>query len=141
MKVDYGVRALVELARHYGVRPVQTSEIAARQGIPESYLDQVLTTLGKHGFVQSRRGPLGGHALAVPPDQITLDRVMNTLGGNVASLECLEDPAECVLAPGCAQREVWREVDEAVQRVLAATSVAGLARRQGASTENAAQRI
>ena len=45
MKVDYGVRALVELAQRYGDGAVQTVEIAERQSIPEPYLDQLLTTL------------------------------------------------------------------------------------------------
>ena len=62
MKVDYGVRALVELALHYGEGPVQTAEIAYKQGIPEAYLDQLMTTLHKFGFVSSRRGPQGRRA-------------------------------------------------------------------------------
>ncbi len=59
MKVDYGVRALVELAAHYGEGRVHTSEIAYKQGIPEAYLEQILTTLQKVGFVDSHRGPQG----------------------------------------------------------------------------------
>ena len=45
MRVDYGVRALVELALHYGDGPVQTAEIAAKQGIPVAYLDQLMASL------------------------------------------------------------------------------------------------
>jgi len=75
MKVDYGVRALVELALHYGEGPVQTAEIAYRQGIPEAYLDQLMTTLNKFGFVLSRRGPQGGHRLASDPVDIDLGMV------------------------------------------------------------------
>jgi hypothetical protein len=64
MKVDYGVRALVDLAQQADAgRPVRTAEIAQRQNIPEPYLDQVLTTLNKFGFIRSRRGPQGGHVL------------------------------------------------------------------------------
>ena len=57
MRVDYGVRALVELALHYGEGPIQTAEIAAKQGIPEAYLDQLMASLNKFGFVSSRRVP------------------------------------------------------------------------------------
>ncbi len=60
MRLDYGVRALVELTLHYGEGMVQTAEIAAKQGIPEAYLDQLMTTLHKCGFVLSRRGPRVG---------------------------------------------------------------------------------
>ena len=95
MKVDYGVRALVELASSYGERAVQTAEIAGKQGIPEAYLDQLLTTLQKSGFIKSRRGPLGGHALAKDPAEINLAMVMSSLDGKSPALDCLTDPNEC----------------------------------------------
>lgn len=138
MKVDYGVRALVDLAQHYGQGAVQTSEIAGRQNIPESYLDQVLTTLGKSGFVRSRRGPQGGHVLAKPPQEITLDMVMTTLGGTLAPLDCLDDPSTCVMCNMCAQRDIWRAVEQAVHKVLVSTSVADLVRKQQAMSTQVA---
>ena len=92
MKVDYGVRALVELALHYGEGPVQTAEIAYKQGIPEAYLDQLMTTLHKFGFVLSRRGPQGGHRLASEPQDIDLGMVMKTLDGSSSPLDCLINP-------------------------------------------------
>ena len=130
MKVDYGVRALVDLAEHQGEWPVQTAEIANRQYIPEPYLDQLLTTLHKFGFIRSRRGPQGGHTLAKAPADINLDMVMNTLEGTAAPLDCIEEPSECTLSSTCAQRDVWRTVEEAVQRVLSSTTIADLAHRQ-----------
>ncbi|MBI4234496.1 MAG: Rrf2 family transcriptional regulator [Chloroflexi bacterium] len=130
MKVDYGVRALVALAQQYGEGPVQTAEIASRQNIPEPYLDQLLTTLSKFGFIRSRRGPQGGHVLARPPSGITLEMVMSTLEGTSAPLDCFEEPAECIYSRACAQREVWRSVEEAVQTVLSSTTIADLANRQ-----------
>ena len=132
MKVDYGVRALVDLAMRSGEgRHVRTAEIASRQSIPEPYLDQVLTTLNKFGFIRSRRGPQGGHVLARPAGQIWLDEVVLTLEGRSAPLDCIEDANECKLAEGCAQRDIWRDVEEAVHRVLNTTSVGDLAERQG----------
>ena len=130
MKVDYGVRALVELATNHGDSPVHTSEIASKQGIPEAYLDQLLTTLHKFGFIRSRRGPMGGHVLAKDPAEINLGMIMATLEGNTPVLDCLVEPDECMLSNTCAQREVWRTVEEAVQDLLSATTVADLAYRQ-----------
>ncbi len=130
MKVDYGVRALVELALHYGEGPVQTAEIAYRQGIPEAYLDQLMTTLSKFGFVHSRRGPQGGHRLACDPVDIDLGMVMKTLDGGSSPLDCLTNPLDCVFSDSCAQQEVWKAVDEAIQNVLSDISLADLARRQ-----------
>ena len=130
MKVDYGVRALVELASHHGEGPIPTAEIASRQSIPEAYLDQLLTTLHKFGLIRSRRGPAGGHMLAKDPSDIDLGMVMSTLEGNTPVLDCLAEPEECSLSHTCAQRDVWRSVEEAMHDLLSATTVADLAYRQ-----------
>ena len=130
MKVDYGVRALVELARHYGEGHVQTSDIASRQGIPEPYLEQLMTTLQKFGFVQSRRGPQGGHSLAMSPESLDLGMVMNTLEGNGSPLDCFIDPNDCMFSDSCAQQEIWKSVEESIQRVLSSTTLANLVERQ-----------
>ncbi len=135
MKVDYGVRALVDLAEHGNAgRLIRTAEIARRESIPEPYLDQVLTTLNKFGFIRSRRGPQGGHVLARPPAEITLDEVVATLEGRTVPLDCIEDASECVLSETCAQRGIWRDVDEAVHTVLRTTSVGDLVERQRRNT-------
>ncbi|MBF8266607.1 MAG: Rrf2 family transcriptional regulator [Dehalococcoidia bacterium] len=130
MKVDYGVRALVELAQRYGGGTVQTVEIAESQGIPEAYLDQLLATLQKFGFIRSRRGPQGGHVLARAPHEISLGMVMASLEGTAAPLDCMEEPTECTLSSICAQRDMWRSVEDAVQSVLSSTTIADLANRQ-----------
>ena len=67
MRSDYGVRAVIDLARRFGDGPVQSAEIAARESIPEAYLEQLLTSLRKAGLVRSSRGPRGGHELAREP--------------------------------------------------------------------------
>ena len=130
MKVDYGVRALVDLAERYGGGSVQTVDIADRQSIPEPYLDQLLTTLSKFGFIRSHRGPQGGHVLAKAPDEISLGMVMAGLEGTAASLDCITEPTECTLSNICAQREVWKSVEDAVHNLLGSTTIADLANRQ-----------
>ncbi len=129
MKVDYGVRALVELALHHGKGPVQTADIAYSQGIPEAYLDQLMTTLHKFGFVISRRGPQGGHRLAMDPREINLYMVMKTLDSSVSPLDCLIHPSDCLFSESCAQQEVWKSVEDAVQEVLRNITLADLAQR------------
>lgn len=140
MRVDYGVRALVELALRHGDGAVPTSEIAARQGIPESYLEQLMTSLNRCGFVQSRRGPQGGHQLAMPPEAINLSMVMTTLEGNASPLDCFTAPADCVFADCCAQQEIWKSVEDAIQNVLSDITLAHLAQRQRYLTEQGAVR-
>ena len=130
MKVDYGVRALMELALRYDEGPVQTADIAYRQGIPESYLDQLMTVLSKFGFVVSRRGPQGGHRLARDPGDINLGMVMTTLDASSSPLDCLINPLDCVFSDTCAQQEVWKAVEEAVQNLLTSITLDDLIKRQ-----------
>ena len=129
MRVDYGVRALVELALHYGEGSVQTADIARSQGIPEAYLDQLMSTLHKYGFVVSRRGPQGGHRLAMDPEDINLYMVMSTLDGNLSPIDCLITPTDCVFSDSCAQQEVWKSVEEAVESVLRNIKISDLVQR------------
>ncbi len=130
MRVDYGVRALVDLAANYGSGPVQTAQIAARQAIPEPYLDQLLTTLRKGGFVKSRRGPHGGYVLAKEPVELTLGAIINALEGPTVPIDCLDGSMECNLAGHCAQQDVWRKVEGLTQALLHSTSLADLVSTQ-----------
>lgn len=132
MRVDYGVRALVELAMRYGDGPVQTAVIAYRQGIPESYLERLMSELNKSGFVHSRRGPQGGHSLARAPQHVNLYEIMQELDGNASPLDCLSLPSDCMFAGCCAQKEIWQSVEDSIQQVLAGTTLAHLAERQSA---------
>ena len=141
MRLDYGVRALVELALHYGEGTVQTAEIAAKQGIPEAYLDQLMTTLHKSGFVLSRRGRQGGHRLASDPAAIDLGMVMKTLDANSSPLDCLVNPLDCVFSDFCAQQEVWKLVEETIQDLLSNITLADLAQRQRDLAEQAVVQV
>lgn len=129
IKVDYGVRALVDLAQHAADGQVHAAEIARRQRIPEAFLERLLLILSKEGLVRSHRGPQGGHVLAVDPADITLGRVMTALGGSETMLGCLEDPDACLHVSACGQREIWKDVDEAIQRILDSTTIAAIVER------------
>lgn len=132
MKSDYGLRAVLELAKHFSDGTVQSSEIAASQGIPEPYLEQLLTTLRKAGLIRSVRGPQGGHRLARPPESITVGDVVIALEGSVAPLECVQEMSSCSRADLCAQRDIWVEIDTMVRKVLDSTTIAALLERQKA---------
>ena len=83
-KVDYAVRAAVQLAAAEGSGPVKGDEIAAAQDIPINFLENILSLLRNAGFVMSRRGADGGYWLAVPADRNTIaDIVRHELPGVV----------------------------------------------------------
>ncbi len=136
IKVDYVVRALVDLAHHTNEGLVRASDIAKRTAIPEQYLAQVLHSLSKRGIVRSGRGPHGGHALAMNPSDIRLSIVMSCLGASETPIGCLDNADLCVHVPACAQREVWRSVAEAVFNILDSTSIGDLVERTRAMHES-----
>ena len=138
VKVDYGVRALVDLALHHQSAPVRASEIAGRTMIPEPYLAQVLHALGRVGLVRSQRGRQGGHMLALDPGDISLSSVMECLGTSDNLVACLEDLRACIHVPTCAQREVWQEVELAVDRILRSKTIGDLVDRSHAILAGAA---
>jgi Rrf2 family transcriptional regulator, cysteine metabolism repressor len=80
-KVEYGIRALLDLALHSQVGPSLSRETATRQSIPETYLNQLLLQLRRGGLITSVRGPRGGHMLARTPDTITVLDIMEALEG------------------------------------------------------------
>jgi Rrf2 family protein len=141
-KGDYGVRALIELTHHYGEpKPTQSGEIAARQGIPESYLEQLLTTLRRAGFIRSVRGPQGGHALVRDPATLPVSEVIVALEGSILPIDCLDEASACSKGGGCAQRDMWEAVREAILGVLDTTTIADLAERDRAVSEGGARYV
>ena len=125
-KGDYGVRALIELSHHYGEGPLQSAHIAGRQRIPEPYLDQLLTTLRKAGFIRSVRGPSGGHALVKEPGEIRLSDVIKTLEGSLSPVSHLHDEGhQCRAA-----HEVWHKVEDATTQILDGVTIGDLATRE-----------
>ncbi len=129
-KGDYGVRALVELAHHFGEGPVQSAHIASAQEVPEPYLDQLLTTLRRAGFIRSVRGPQGGHALIGDPSELKLSNVIVALEGSLAPSACVDDPESCSKEGGCVQRGVWERVRDATKEILDSVTIGDLAEQE-----------
>jgi len=135
MKNDYGLRAMIDLATRYGQGPTPSADIAHRQAIPEQFLDQLLITLRRAGLLKSMRGPQGGHLLARPPAQITMNDVIHALDGGSATMECVPTPGACQLAPGCAIREVWGQIDTYAEQLLTTITLDRLADRHHALSQ------
>jgi Rrf2 family protein len=130
MRTDYGTRAVIDLAQRQGDGPVQSAEIAARQAIPEAYLEQLLTALRKAGLVRSTRGPHGGHELARPPADVTLCDVVMALEGPLGVESPQADGVLSEVPSACVIREVWAQVTQAVTQVLQSITVDELVQRQ-----------
>jgi len=114
-KGEYGLRALFDLAQHYGEGPIQSRDIHLRQAIDENYLNQILLSLRKAGLIESIRGPQGGHRLARPPAQITILEALLALEGPLLPADSGRDnlvPAEPL------DRELVRDIWDQLRAVL-----------------------
>lgn len=120
-KGKYGVRAVYEVARHYGKGPITIKAISERQGISISYLEQILHKLGKAGLIESVRGPAGGYLLARKPAELTIGDIVRVLEGPIALSHCLEpgeEPGECCQTDDCVARMVWAKVGAKIEEAL-----------------------
>jgi Rrf2 family protein len=130
-KVDYGVRAMVALARAEAVRPgVPTKRelLAADEGIPGKFLDDILRLLRNAGLVRSHRGPDGGWTLGRPASAITVADVIRVLEGPLASVRGIRP--DQLAAEGGQEPFVslWVAVRVSLRSVLEEVSVADLAK-------------
>jgi Rrf2 family protein len=127
---EYGLRALQDLAIHYGEGPVSNRDLAERNHIPGRFLEQILLTL-KHGrIVRSQKRPRGGYYLARSPHQITLAEVIRLLDGPLAPVSCVSEvafePCGCPDMETCGLRRVMREVRDTVAGMMESTTLADL---------------
>ncbi|OGW35872.1 MAG: hypothetical protein A2010_16895 [Nitrospirae bacterium GWD2_57_9] len=131
-KGKYGVRAVYEIARHFGRGPITIKEIADRQGISFSYLEQILHKLGKAGLIESVRGPAGGYLLARKPAELTIGDIVRTLEGPIALSHCLEpgEAGDCYQADDCVARMVWTKVGAKIEEALDSISFEDLLTQQ-----------
>lgn len=139
-KGNYGIKAVLDLALHEGRGYVQRADIASRQKIPESYLVQLLNLLRKTGIVRSVRGPKGGHVLAMRPREVSVGEVLVALEGPI-DLVGQKEGGVRVDVEGDVLREVWDEVEGAIDRVIFSITFEDLCRRDRVRRESLVFRI
>jgi Rrf2 family cysteine metabolism transcriptional repressor len=131
----YATRALLDLSLHYDEGPVQIHHIAERQNIPAKYLEQILLSLKRAGFVNSRKGPGGGYFLAQPPHAITLGAVVRAVDGPLAPISCVSISGYmecgCPEPETCGLRAMWKQARDAFAQILDGTTFADIVRQQG----------
>ena len=90
-----------------------------RQDISEKYLEQIISTLNKAGFVKSVRGPQGGYRLARKPKEYTVGMILRLTEGSLAPVACLEDETnECDRQDECVTRYIWEKLNDAINSVV-----------------------
>ncbi|MFC3693495.1 RrF2 family transcriptional regulator [Chenggangzhangella methanolivorans] len=142
-KAKYALKALVALARAPAGRPSSIRDLAARENIPQSFLEQILIELRRAGVVESRRGKEGGYLLASDPSAVRLGQVLRLIDGPLAPLPCLSRTAyrrcpDCADEATCTVRRVFEDMYEATVSIMDRTTLAD-AISDDSDAKNAAQ--
>ena len=135
-KGRYAVRVMLDLALNNTGECIKVKDIAARQGISEKYLEQIIAALSRAGYVKSVRGAQGGYRLSKAPEDYTVGMVLRVTEGSLAPVACLEDGADvCERCDTCETLSVWKELAQAIDQVVDGVTIADLADRHRKRTE------
>ena len=126
-KGKYGLKALVHLSQMPEGQLAFVNDIARSNNIPKKFLDAILGELRNAGFVQSRKGKLGGYMLARPPVNIQIGHVVRVLDGPLAPFPCASrtryERCEDCDVETCQVRHIMLDVRNAIAEVLDRTSL------------------
>lgn len=134
----YGLRAMMDIARESEEGPVMVREIAARQQLPATYLEQVMVSLRKAGLVSATRGAHGGYRLPPQPNSITLYDIIVALDGPLALVDCADVPCCGQTQDMCALKDVLDDSSRLLTESLQQVSLAELLIRQQQKETNVA---
>ena len=130
-KGEYGVRIMVDLARHFGGRPRSLTDIAQSELLPLAYLEQLAKLLreAEPPLVTSTRGAHGGYQLSRSPEDITMGEILRVLEGPIAPMICAtegEMTEICGFLGSCKIRHLWAKVRDAVAHTIDTMTLAEL---------------
>jgi Rrf2 family cysteine metabolism transcriptional repressor len=134
-KSRYGTRAVLDIAlQEKTVIPLK--DIAKRQQLSLSYLEHLITPLIIGSILRSSRGREGGISLAKPPAEIKISEIIQILEGQTVTVDCVKNSSVCERSEFCVARDLWVEVNEAMDKVLQSTTIADLVERHGKKQNN-----
>ena len=119
-KGRYGLRAMVDLADFSEESPQSIANIAQRQSISDSYLEQLMAKLKKANLIKSIRGSQGGYVLARPSNEISVGEILRALEGDLLPIKCmgLRDETGCQDSDKCVTKNVWKRIDDSIQNAV-----------------------
>jgi Rrf2 family iron-sulfur cluster assembly transcriptional regulator len=141
-KGRYAVMAMVDLAQHGGEEPVCLSEIADRQAISLSYLEQLFAKLRRGGLVKSVRGPGGGYLLTHHRDATRIADIIRAVDEPIratrcrpgATLGCSGDKSRCLT------HDLWEELGNQIHLYLSSVSLGDVCDKRVLGTSGLVQR-
>lgn len=127
-KGRYAVTAMLDLGLRYNQGAVTLADIAKRQGISLSYLEQLFAKLRRNGLVDSVRGPGGGYNLAREPAQISVAEIVVAINENIDARKC-GGHSNCSGDEPCLTHSLWEDLSDRIYSFLSEISLADLVNR------------
>lgn len=124
----YAVTAMLDLALHDKQGAISLAEIAGRQGISLSYLEQLFARLRRSGLVDSVRGPGGGYTLALPPEDISVAEIVVAINENIDATRC-GGGENCMGEERCLTHQLWEELSQRIYGFLNEITLGDLVKR------------
>ena len=136
-KGRYAVMAMVDLAANSKGSPVALADIAQRQEISLSYLEQLFAKLRRSGLVKSVRGPGGGYLPAYPADQTRISEIILAVDEPIRATRCAPGSPEGCRSnkTRCATHELWEGLGNQIQRYLDSVTLADVAQKRALGAE------
>lgn len=127
-KGRYALRVMVCFAQRGGDDYVPLKEIAEAEGISQKYLESIMTTLSKAGFVDAVHGKGGGYRLNRKPEEYTVGSILKLTEGGLASVSCTTDgPSACSRSSCCNALPMWKKLDQLIDEFFEGITIADLA--------------
>ncbi|AVP87449.1 BadM/Rrf2 family transcriptional regulator [Candidatus Phycorickettsia trachydisci] len=127
-KGRYAVAAILDIALRKRVLPVSLTDIALKQNISISYLEQIFSKLRAAGLVKSMKGPGGGYMITRSLDQISIKEVIDAVGEKLEMTKCGKDFSKGCVEKGirCSTHDLWEELGNRINGYLRGISIADL---------------
>jgi Rrf2 family protein len=122
-RTKYGIHSLIYLAHRFGRGFIAIKEISEAERIPKKFLEAILLDLKGAGILISRAGPNGGYSLRLPPEQLTVGRVVRVLEGPLALTPCVSQNnyspcSDCRSEAECSIKLVMKQVRDATAEIM-----------------------
>lgn len=126
-KGRYALRIMIDLAQSGEGEVVSLKDIARRQEVSAKYLELIISTLNKAGFVVSTRGKAGGYRLAKAPSDYTVGEILKLTEGSLAPVACLgTGESTCQRADRCEALPMWKQLDRIIDAYLESVTLQNL---------------
>ena len=126
-KGRYALRMMIDLARNDQGGYIALRDVSGREEISPKYLEQIVTTLSRAGFLKSVRGAQGGYYLAKRPEEYTIGMILRLTEGSLCPVDCVENGVgSCGRSGLCVTIHVWQRLNDAICDVVDHITLADL---------------